>query len=197
MTLEDFGFSVAAGWLANKLYGTSNNKQTVEIKKTPDEKIPESICLPKAVKKFEVYDVFRDLEKMLHFVTDPCAHIIVETSPSTFYHLAALVIEDKNTGVWFVFTRGRMSFQGTGGGAQQADRAITILKNANISIAPWACAQELLDELENGHRLWPSVKSELVPLISSCLDEHKWPWIQMQAKEVIYNEPESGKLSRV
>ncbi len=188
MTPTDFGLSVIASWLANKLGNTAEEKKDIE---QPNQLIPQLINLPlreQEVKVFEVYDVFRDLENILRYVQNPCAHIIVETKPSTFYHLAALVIEDKDTGIWFVFNRGRMSFQGTGGGAQQADRAVSILKKANIPVAPWAVSQEVLDDLERGYKLWPSIKNHLVPLISSCLDETKWPWIQMQAKEVIYNE---------
>ncbi len=188
MTPTDFGLSVIASWLANKLSNAAETPKEIEPPQEFLDAKTNSSLLEKKVKLFEVYDVFRDLEKMLRYVQNPCAHIIVETTPSTFYHLAALVIEDKDTGIWFAFNRGRMSFQGTGGGAQQADRAVSILKNASIPVAPWAVSQEILDELEHGYRLWPSVKNHLIPLLSSCLDETKWPWIQMQAKEVIYNE---------
>ncbi len=188
MTPTDFGLSVFAGWLANKFSDTvkmpRKNEPSLEVKSAKSS--PSQV--EKKVKLFEVYDVFRDLEKILLYVQRPCAHIIVEVTPSTFYHLAALVVEDRDTGIWFAFNRGRMSFQGVGGGARQADRAVAILKNASIPVAPWTVSQEILDELENGYRLWPSVKNQLVPLVSSCLDEAKWPWIKTQAKEVIYSE---------
>ena len=203
MTPTDFGLSVIASWLANKLGKEQNQEQfdEPEISVLNETEKPEILALNETVesviptvniKLFEVYDVFRDLEKMLSYIENPCAHIIVETSPTTFYHLASLVIEDRNTGIWFVFNRGRMSFQGAGGGAQQTDRAVSILKDSKIPVAPWAVSKGILDRLEKGYVRWPEVKNQLVPLVSSFLDESKWPWIQMRAKGVIYNETEDA-----
>jgi len=190
MTLTDFGLSVFSSWLANRLERKSipeKNEEFKNEKSKTNEKISE---IKPAKKLFQVYDVYRDLGKILKYIDNPCAHIIVENEPSSFYHLASLVIEDLNTGVWFVFNRGRMSFQGTGGGAQQTELAVSILKNAKVPVAPWVTSKVILDDFEKGYILWQKVKCELIPLVSSILDETKWPWIQMQAKEVLYDETE-------
>jgi len=185
MNPTDFGLSILASWLANKFLEPDDNDLNHD-KQLP---IKESVKATKK-KKFNTYDVFTDLKKMLDFVSFPIAHIVVETTPTTFYNLATLVIEDKETGLWFVFRRGRMSFQGSGGGAQQTDRAIDIFKSRNIPIVPWSVTKEILDDLEGGFVLWYEIKNNLVPLLASNVDSTKWPWIQKQAKEVIYNEYE-------
>lgn len=126
MTPSDFGLRVLASLLANKLSSISNtNTQPVEI-----EENSKTVTNKQAL--FTVYDVYHDLEEMLEYVTTPVAHIIVENSPSSAYNLTTLVIEDKNTGIWFVFSRGRMAFQGTGGGSKQTDRAVNIFRTRNI-----------------------------------------------------------------
>ena len=138
------------------------------------------------IRRFNSYDVFRDLEDILQFVADPIAHIVVENTPSSFYNLAALVVEDRATGIWFVFNRGRMAFQGTGGGAQQTERAVNIFKSHHIPVAPWVLDKSKLDHFESGFILWSDVKGCLIPLISAIESSEDWKWIQKRAKEALY-----------
>jgi hypothetical protein len=188
MSPTDFGLGVLASWLANQIGSPKEQKVEVSIEPEESNEKPEPHELNRKVRRFKSYDVFRDLEEMLKYVNKPIAHIVVEDSPSSFYNLAALVIEDRETGILFVFSRGRMAFQGTGGGAQQTDRAVNIFKSRNIPVAPWVVVKDKLDSFENGHILWPEVKELLVPLVSSVVSTEKWRWIQQQAQEVLYPE---------
>lgn len=181
MTFDDFGFSVVASWIANHLPVLLERKVEVSEPETPTVLYEEIV----QNRKFEVFDVYLDMKQMLPLIKEPVAHILVETSPSNFYNLACLVVESKITSEWYVFKRGRMALQGSGGGAAQTKIALEALKKSGASVSAWAIDKETIDKLEHGIILWPSVKTGIVPLMSSVPKGQDWKLIQERAASIL------------
>lgn len=184
MTIEDFGLSVLASWLAEKI-GTVSEKTEGNPSAIQFETQKIAMTDEKQSRLFTTFDVFSELEEMIKSIHKPVAHILVENSPSNFYNLLCLVVESSSTHEWYVFHRGRMAFQGTGGGLGQSKRVVNIFRENKIPIAAWAIDQKIIDQFENGFLLWPDVRNKAVPLRSAIVDQNEWEWIQKQAKEVI------------
>jgi hypothetical protein len=176
----DFGFSVLASWLANQLEKIGGNKSPQQNDVTAEDKETK-----KTPRLFKTYDVYTESEEIIKSLKDVVAHIVVENSPSTFYNLALLILESKLTGEWYVFRRGRIAFQGTGGGHQQSERLINLLKRENIPVAAWAGDRNILDSFESGTLLWPELKISLVPLAASIVEDEDWKRIQNKANEML------------
>ena len=151
MTLEDFGLSVYASWLANNIDELLGVRK-VDVRPEPIKK--DVVDKEPPVRLFETFDVFLDLEKILPNVLNPVAHILVETTPSNFYNLACMIVESRTTGEWYVFRRGRMAFQGSGGGTSQSKRALSMLRDVGGATVAWAADQKTIENLEKGLILW-------------------------------------------
>lgn len=193
MSLSDFGLNVLAGWLANKLDQVSDllsGKQKEENSDAKQQDFQDNPVSEKKTKLFCTFDVYFDLEKILPYLQDPIAHFLIEKEPSTFWNLACLVVESKSTGEWYVFRRGRMAMQGVGGGIRQSEIALNRLRESKAIIATWAIPKTILDEFEEGIRLWPEVKIGAIPLFSSINAEHDnsaWYAIKDRTKELLSN----------
>jgi hypothetical protein len=191
MSLSDFGWSILAGWLANKIdlgIDILIKKPSHENCVNKQQLLENNSSFVKKTKLFRVFDVYNDLEKILPYLADPIAHIIIEKEPTTWWNLACLVIESKLTGEWYVFERGRMAMQGTGGGIRQSKIAIERLREAKVFITPWVVPKSILDEFEDGIILWHEVKIKAVPLFSSIgAKEEDWLFIQEKTKKLLYN----------
>ncbi|MCA8864526.1 MULTISPECIES: hypothetical protein [unclassified Halomonas] len=185
MTPYDFGLGVLASWLANRLEvasikteSTSVEDLSLNIEAIADLKLERK-------KLFHSFDVFTQLHEVSEGLASPVAHLLIEAEPSTHYHLVSLVLESSLTGEWYYFRRGRMAFQGTGGGHQQAERVVSIFKREDIPISVWVLERELMDDFESGYMLWPQVRAKAIPFLAANLDSEKWSWIKAQASEIL------------
>ncbi|MEB2306459.1 hypothetical protein [Citrobacter braakii] len=181
MGLDDFGLSILAGFLANRFDFLKPNGTPAQM----NEVIPEVIEEPDKFSlsanlpiKFKTFDVWSDLDKLLKVVKEPKISVLIEEQPSTYYRLPSLVLESRITGEWYVFPRGRISFEGNGGGIQNAEVIFNQLKEENVSVGIWVIDQALLDRLDNGHEFWPTIRLQIVPFLAAPSSEYSWTEIQ-------------------
>ncbi|MBO1539937.1 hypothetical protein [Pseudomonas sp. OA65] len=139
-------------------------------------------------RRFKTFDAVYDLEKLLAYVDNPIVYLLVEDSPSSAYNLPSYVLESGNTGEWFVFTRGRLALQGSGGGHQNTKGVFEILLQKKTKIGAWVVEKTLLDQLDNGQALWPEVKQLSVPLLAVLSEEYSWSEIQRQFEALSANK---------
>lgn len=126
---------------------------------------------------FKSFDAVYDLSKILPLVEKPIVHLLFERDPSTHYRLPAYVLESSETGEWYVFSRGRLAFEGSGGGMHNAEEVMKVLRDKQTRITAWVMPNSRLDGLESGHTLWPTVKSECVPLLAVLNKDYEWSGI--------------------
>ncbi|NNM43146.1 MAG: hypothetical protein HKM07_02240 [Chlamydiae bacterium] len=191
MLLSEFGLDIISGWLSNK-FGKIIDKRILKLKKYKDCKnmrkpFFENLALEVKTKLFQTFDVYIDLEKILPRIANPIAHILIEKEAiDSFWNQACLVLESKVTGEWYVFRRGRMAMQGVGGGIRQSEIALKRLKESKAYIAVWAISTAILDEFENGGKLWPEVKISAIPFFSSIgNNDGEWCLIQDRTRELL------------
>ena len=163
-----------------------------------DESDPRSEQRPASIspRRFRAFDARYDVERFVLFVQEPIVHLLVEESPSTHYNLPAYVLESQRTGEWFVFSRGRLALQGSGGGSNNMDSVVEILRSKQTQIVGWVVASHDLDTLEGGSVTWPMVKPNLIPLLSYHSDRHEWSEIKRRFKAYFGEEPSNGSLKR-
>lgn len=141
---------------------------------TTAEAEPKDVRRP----KFKTFDAWNDLSKLLKVVKDPLISILIEDEPSTHYRLPSLVLESRVTGEWFVFYRGRMSFEGSGGGIRNSRDILDQVKAAGAAVGVWVVPQNLLNDLDNGYALWPAIRHMAVPLLAIVAQDHSWSEIE-------------------
>lgn len=187
MTLGDFGLSALASLLANRLdkfLGREKYQDDAPQSGTPDENrhpTPSQISPP----IFKTFDAWLDLPRFIESVRNPLVSILIEDEPSTFYRLPAIVLESQDTKEWFVFSRGRMSFEGTGGGIRNSRDIIEMLKEKNIPIGVWVVEQSRLEEMEGGLALWSEVRDRAVPLLAVMAKDQPWSEIMNNADKLL------------
>lgn len=140
-------------------------------------------------RRFKSFDAVYDLAPLLEYVDEPIVYLLIEDSPSTAYNLPAYVLESQRTGEWFVFSRGRMAFQGTGGGLRNTRGVFDTLKEKRAKIGAWVVPKELLDRFEFGQVVWPTVKMEAVPLLAHLAEDFSWSEIQSQFRSLNSDAP--------
>ena len=188
MTFGDFGLGVLTSCIANQIGNHNQNAQKIEstVRDEESSQIAEDIQDTVHSKQlFQTYDIYHHLDDILSYLDNPVAHILVEKTPSNFYNLTSVVIESKTTNEWFVFNRGRTSFQGTGGGIRQSKDIVKKFTNKNIKIGTWAIDRDLLNSFESGEILWQDIKNKIIPLMSSITDQSDWKFIQDEAKTIL------------
>jgi hypothetical protein len=157
---------------------------------------PEQHAASTSSRRFRTFDARYDIERFVLIVQEPIVHLLVEESPSTHYNLPAYVLESQRTGEWFVFSRGRIALQGTGGGRNNMDSVVEILRSKETQIVGWVVASRDLDALEGGFVTWPTVKSDIIPLLSYHSDRHEWSEIKRRFKAYFGEEPPNNSLKR-
>lgn len=186
MTPSDFGLGILASWFANKidqLFEPKGGKAPEMIPAEPQTKIDKHQI--EKVRKFKTLDAFHDLPKMVNEVHSPLVSILIERSPSSHYNLLCVVLESTLTGEWFVFSRGRMAFQGSGGGHINSKNIIQNLQQKNAIFGVWVYDNNFVDDLENGYVLWPAIKGKGIPLRGLISDDSSWTTITQQAEEML------------
>ncbi|WP_298445322.1 hypothetical protein [uncultured Ferrimonas sp.] len=186
MTPADFGLGMLASWLANKvdLVFKPEGSEPLQII-PPEPKIDNDIPPIERVRKFKTFDAFHDLPQMVNDIDSPLVSILIERSPSSHYNLVCVVLESRLTGEWFVFSRGRMAFQGSGGGHTNSNMIIQTLKKKKSPIVVWVYDNNFVDDLESGFVLWPEIKGKGIPLRSLVSNDSSWTTITNQAEEML------------
>ena len=185
MGLGDFGLSILASWLANKLDFRSKQPALQAERRESDDPaaLEAEVSVQPTAVKFKTFDAWTDLSKLLNAVKDPLISVIIEDEPSTFYRLPSLVLESRATGEWFVFSRGRMSFQGNGGGIRNAQAILDQVKAAGAEIGVWILPQAPRSQLENGYETWANIKPHAVPLLARVAQDYSWAEIEQNVSK--------------
>lgn len=133
---------------------------------------------------FQTFHIKSGFEAVLNAAIDPVVHVILEDKPTTFYHLAVLVVESRTTGEWYVSSKGEMAFEGTGGGIYVAEKVAALCSVRRIPVVGWVCSQSASNSLAHGEVLWPQVRSELIPLVAYAGSDSFVKYIVSRYKEV-------------
>lgn len=180
MGWDDFGLSVLASVFANKIDSLSKLKNLLnprdareDVATTSDEP-PELTQDDDLPRMFKTFDIANDLDTLLKVVKDPLISILIEDQPSTHYRLPSIVLESMITREWYVFYRGRMSFEGNGGGLRNSEAILDRLRAANVPVGVWVLDQRVLDRLDRGRELWPAIRSRAVPFLAALSGDYSW-----------------------
>jgi len=156
-----------------KFLSSSSDENTAtvkEIDKSSIEQDPdiESIHGPNIYYKrnYLTFDIQNDLEDVISLMREPVVHIVLEDKPSTAWHQALVVAEDKITSEWYVFSKGRLAFEGSGGGLSQSKALFKKLLDKNIPFTAWVIDQISSEKLSHGCRLWPEMRDKCVPILA-------------------------------
>ncbi|EJQ9992387.1 hypothetical protein NZX40_002381 [Vibrio vulnificus] len=115
---------------------------------------------------YKVFDSSFDFYKMVKLIKTPIVHIIIESEPSTAYHLPLIVAEDSVTKEWYVFSKGRLAFEGNGGGISNSKNLVDFLIEEKIRFSAWVLDFHLSEKLSQGCKTWPELREQCVPLIA-------------------------------
>ncbi|GLQ33312.1 hypothetical protein [Litoribrevibacter albus] len=115
---------------------------------------------------YRTFDIVNDLYDVIDLVKSPMVHIVIEDKPSTAWHLPLVVVEDMETKEWYVFSKGRMAFEGSGGGLANSKDLLQFLINNDIRFAGWVLDFISSEKLSQGCKTWPSLRDSCLPLIS-------------------------------
>jgi len=176
--LVNFSESVFASWLANNLGNLFPPANTKALQGDESTKVDDAVPEQPRTPKFKTFDAATDLAKLLAAVKDPVISVLIEDEPSTFYRLASLVLESRLTGEWFVCSRGRMSFEGNGGGIRNSRDILEQVKHSGAAIGVWVLPQTLLSDLDNGYATWMNVKPHAIPLLARVAQDYSWAEIE-------------------
>lgn len=179
-TALEFVFNILSGIVANKASKALEADRQEEAA-TDTAAIHDDVPLQS---RFRTFDSSSDLEGILRLVNAPTAHIITEETPSNFYHLSTVVIEDRDSGAWYVFHRGRFSFESDGGGRISLKELGRTLKMSNAVPALWTASKESLDKFEKGYLLWDEFKRHLIPFIAN-VQKDEWDLIKERMLDFI------------
>ena len=175
MNPTDFVLSIIASILANKVGNSSDitqNQNTEERAKELIENTETSDVNNTSNESEKSRFISFDQNKIFEYIPlieEPRIYFLFESEPSTAYYLPAIVLECVKTKQWYVFKRGRTAAEGVGGGWNNFQGYVKSFKEQNINCSLWLVEQNLLDELENGLKLWPEISSSIVPLLATKL----------------------------
>ena len=191
MGLDDFGLSVLAGWLGNKVDGLLKRSTEYQAQEVPTAKISvETLPLKEGIQqpqRFKTFDAWHDLTRLLTAVKEPLISILIEDQPSSHYRLASMVLESRTTGEWYIFSRGRMSFEGNGGGVRNSRDILDQVKSSGAAVGVWVLPQSTLDDLDNGRETWMVARVQAIPLLALVARDHSWSEIERNVAK--YLEP--------
>lgn len=115
---------------------------------------------------YRVFDIVHDFYDVIELIKKPVVHIVIEDQPSTFWHLPLVVIEDIESGEWYVFSKGRLALEGSGGGMRNTKDLFRYLMERNIRFSGWVMDFVKSEKLSQGCLTWPSVRNDCLPIIS-------------------------------
>lgn len=121
---------------------------------------------------YKTFSLLRDLNAILALTRQPVVHFVVEDKPTTAWHLPSVVIEDSVTNEWYVFSKGNIAFEGSGGGLHQAESLIRFLLEKRIPFTAWVLDRISSDKLDQGCRTWVELKAKCIPLLAHRSSEY-------------------------
>lgn len=126
------------------------------------------ICGPNTFYRnnYRTFDIVHDLYDVISLIKLPMVHIVIEDKPSTAWHLPLVVVEDLESKEWYVFSKGRMAFEGSGGGLAVSKSIFKYLIDNKIRFTGWVLDHVRSEKLSQGCITWPTVRDECLPLIS-------------------------------
>lgn len=159
----------------------SNDPPSAAVEGRPTE---AATALDSTHRAFRTFDTVHEFAAVLALVHQPAVHLLIETEPSTFYNLAALVLECQSTGQWYLFSRGRIALQGGGGGHKNMEDLVGRLRGRGTSIAAWVLDRGKMDEFELGLHMWSDIKKELIPLVAHFSEDDVWAGMKIRFREL-------------
>lgn len=115
---------------------------------------------------YRTFDIVRDLYDIIALIKSPMVHIVIEDKPSSAWHLPLVVVEDIESKEWYVFSKGRMAFEGSGGGMANSKSLLQYLVNNKIRFAGWVLDYVSSEKLSQGCTAWPTLRDKCLPLIA-------------------------------
>ncbi|CUJ69267.1 Uncharacterised protein [Achromobacter sp. 2789STDY5608633] len=175
--LFDLFKNILSSRMDHVLFGRRAASQPVDEQAAPlVAEDPLEPKLPVSARRFRTFDATDSLVSILQLVEGPVVHLLVEDQPSTHYRLPGYVLESTVTGEWYVFARGRLALEGTGGGANNMRDVSDLLRERGVRIVGWVIPQADMDALEGGRMLWNEARAALVPLLSFISNDDEWEW---------------------
>lgn len=140
-------------------------KTEIEVPFDPDIK---EICGPNIFYRnnYRTFDIVNDLYDVIDLITSPMVHIVIEDKPSSAWHLPLVVVEDTESKEWYVFSKGSMAFEGSGGGLASSKDLFQFLIDNNIRFAGWVLDYVSSEKLSQGCATWPNLRDQCLPLIA-------------------------------
>lgn len=144
-----------------------NEAETTKVEASSDPDIKE-ICGPNILYKnhYRTFDIVKDLYDVIALIKSPMVHIVVEDKPSSAWHLPLVVAEDTESKEWYVFSKGRMAFEGSGGGLANSKVLLQYLVDNETRFAGWVLDYVSSEKLSQGCTAWPKIRDECLPLIA-------------------------------
>lgn len=135
-------------------------------------------------KKYRTFDIEYDLEDVTSLMRQPIVHIVLEDKPTTAWHLGLVVAEDATTSEWYVFRKGRLAFEGTGGGLNQSKALFKKLLEKKIPFTCWVVDQVSSEKLSQGCQPWPRVREQCIPILAFEKNEYFQKYVLGVYKEM-------------
>lgn len=147
--LIDLFKNILSARVDHLLFGRRAKEQGSDAEVEPSiVSAPPASMPPAGARRFRSFDATDSLESILRMVERPVVHLLVEDQPSTHYRLPGYVLESTATGEWYVFYRGRLALEGTGGGANNMRDVSDLLRERGVRIVGWVIRQADMDALE-------------------------------------------------
>lgn len=143
----------------------ANEREALESYDDPDIKAVYGANIH-YVNRFKTFDIVHHFDDVLPLIKNPVVHIVIEDQPSTAWHLPLIVLEDNVTKEWYIFSKGRMAFEGSGGGLSQSKMLFRKLIANKVPFTAWVLDYVLAAKLSQGCRMWPEFRNQLVPLLT-------------------------------
>lgn len=115
---------------------------------------------------YRTFDIINDLYDVVDLIQSPMVHIVIEDKPSSAWHLPLVVVEDIDSKEWYVFSKGRMAFEGSGGGLENSKNLLQFLIKNKIRFSGWVLDYVKSEKLSQGCSTWPALRDDCLPLIS-------------------------------
>ncbi|MCP1319510.1 hypothetical protein [Vreelandella lionensis] len=123
-------------------------------------------------KKYRTFDIQDDFEVVLDLLAEPVVYIVIEDRPSMAWRLPVIIAEDAKTGEWYVFSKGRVAFEGAGGGLSQAKTFLKKIQDKDVPFSAWVLEYALTEKLSQGCRPWPEFKLQCIPALAAEQGEY-------------------------
>lgn len=137
------------------------------------------------IKRYRTFDVQNEFDDVVELLSNPLIYIVIEDEPSTAWRLPVIIAEDQTTEEWYVFSKGRIAFEGTGGGLSQAKSFLRKVINKNIPFSAWVLGQAMTEKLSQGCRPWTEVKAKCIPALSAVQGTYFREYVLESLQEIV------------